>query len=98
MKRIVWDWNGTLFDDVELCFHCINSVLTSHHCQPLPDVEAYRNVFGFPIEDYYRELGFDFSVTPFSQLAKEYMELYQTRVPLGTHNIRCRCSLLLSCL
>lgn len=79
MKRIVWDWNGTLFDDVELCFHCINSVLTSHHCQPLPDVETYRNVFGFPIEDYYRELGFDFSVTPFSQLAKEYMELYQKK-------------------
>ena len=26
-RPIVWDWNGTLLDDVELCRHTINRLL-----------------------------------------------------------------------
>ena len=79
MKKIVWDWNGTLFNDLHLCFSCINRLLENHSLQPLPDIDAYRNVFGFPIVDYYQRIGFDFNQTPFSVLAKEYMEDYQSK-------------------
>lgn len=27
IQTIVWDWNGTLLDDVELCRHTINRLL-----------------------------------------------------------------------
>lgn len=76
MKKIVWDWNGTLFDDLDLCFEVINTVMTNHGLEKLETLQDYRNVFGFPIIDYYKRVGFDFDVTPFSILAQEYMDLY----------------------
>ena len=79
MKKIVWDWNGTLFDDLHLCFSCINRLLKNHALDPLPNIDAYRNVFGFPIADYDQRIGFDFEQTPFSVLAQEYMEDYQAK-------------------
>ena len=79
MKKIVWDWNGTLFDDVQLCLSCINALLRRYQVPVLKDLSAYRKVFGFPIKDYYREIGFDFSKTPFEKLAQEYMDMYQDR-------------------
>ena len=42
-------------------------------------MEAYRQVFCFPIETYYRRAGFDFSRHPFAALADEYMRLYTPR-------------------
>lgn len=79
LNRIVWDWNGTLFDDVDLCFSCINRLLVHHGLQPLENLEQYRNVFGFPIEEYYKRVGFDFNKTPFFMLADEYMKDYQEK-------------------
>ncbi|MBM6808513.1 HAD family hydrolase [Faecalicoccus pleomorphus] len=79
MKKIVWDWNGTLFDDIDLCLECINNLLVHHGLSCLPDKEAYRKVFGFPIENYYRAIGFDFTKTSFEELAHEYMEYYQEK-------------------
>lgn len=76
MKKIVWDWNGTLFDDVNLCHECVNYVLEKHGNQKLDTLQDYRNVFGFPIIDYYRKAGFNFEVTPFDLLANEYMNYY----------------------
>lgn len=79
LKRIVWDWNGTLFDDVDLCFSCINRLLVHHGLEELHTLDQYRNVFGFPIENYYKKVGFDFEKTPFSVLADEYMKDYQEK-------------------
>lgn len=79
LKRIVWDWNGTLFNDVDLCFECINRLMVSHGLSALKNIDQYRNVFGFPIHDYYRKVGFDFSKVSFDSLAKEYMEDYQEK-------------------
>lgn len=79
MKKVVWDWNGTLLDDVDLCFDCINKLLTKYDKDPLETLEDYRNVFGFPIQDYYQRVGFDFDVTPWDMLANEYMDDYMDR-------------------
>ena len=58
--HIIWDFNGTILDDVQLGIRCVNTMLSKRGLPVLPDVEAYRQVFGFPIEAYYRRLGFDF--------------------------------------
>lgn len=79
LKKIVWDWNGTLLDDVQLCFECINRLLMHHDLPTLSSLESYRNKFGFPIEEYYQRIGFDFEKIPFSILAHEYMEDYQEK-------------------
>ena len=79
MKRIIWDWNGTLLDDVDLSFACINRLLKENGLKPLQDLHAYRNVFDFPIQSYYRKVGFDFSIKSYDELAHRYMEDYQEK-------------------
>ena len=72
MKKIVWDWNGTLFNDLHLCFSCINRLLENHSLQPLPDIDAYRNVFGFPIVDYYDTNLRNFMLIPFDEYNSDF--------------------------
>lgn len=73
---ILWDWNGTLLDDVALCVDALNRLLERHDYPQRYDHARYQEIFGFPIEDYYRRAGFDFTVHPFPQLAESYMADY----------------------
>lgn len=79
MIRVVWDWNGTLFDDVDLCFDCVNKLLMKYEQKNLCDMNHYKDIFGFPIQDYYVKAGFDFSKYAYEKLAVEYMEDYMNR-------------------
>lgn len=74
--HIIWDWNGTLLDDVARCMAVINAMLEKRGLPALASVDAYRSVFGFPVRDYYRRVGFDFGKEAFETLAAEYIELY----------------------
>lgn len=76
-KYIVWDWNGTLLDDVDLCIDCINRVLKKEGVSTLPDRDAYQRVFQFPIIEYYKNAGLKFDERSFEELADEYMAYYQ---------------------
>ena len=43
----------------------------------IPSVEHYREIFDFPIREYYRGLGFDFDVEDYeTKLAAEWVALY----------------------
>lgn len=77
-KHIIWDWNGTLFNDVELCREIINGVLVRRNLNEL-SLETYRNIFTFPVKDYYEKAGLDFSIYPFEELGKEWMNEYELR-------------------
>ncbi len=77
--HIIWDWNGTLLDDVTLCVDIIGTMLTEHGL-PLVTMDQYKRQFRFPVVDYYRELGFDFQRTPFESLSEQFMRLYRERV------------------
>jgi len=74
--HVIWDWNGTLLDDVAWSMTSINIMLKKRGLPILDTVEAYHRVFGFPVIDYYRRVGFDFEMEPFEKLAAEYIELY----------------------
>ncbi|MBO4422336.1 MAG: HAD hydrolase-like protein [Clostridia bacterium] len=74
--HVLWDFNGTVLDDLQPCIKSINTLLVRYGLKPVPDVETYRNIFGFPIKDYYERLGFDFSKLDFSVLAVEWVDLY----------------------
>lgn len=75
IKHIVWDWNGTLLDDVAFCVKCMNSLLEKRSL-PLLNIERYSEIFRFPVSDYYKELGFDFEKEPFESLSIQFMDLY----------------------
>ena len=52
-ELILWDWNGTLLDDVDLCVDALNRLLAGFGYPQRYDHERYRAIFGFPIEEYY---------------------------------------------
>lgn len=75
-SHILWDFNGTILDDVEPCINSINELLVRYGLKPLADKAHYQSVVDFPIKDYYLRIGFDFSKFSFEQLAVEWVDLY----------------------
>lgn len=78
--HLIWDFNGTILDDVDEEFAAANRLLCRHGLPQLPTLESYRAVFQFPVIEYYRLIGFDFSAVPFAVLAKEWMDDYRSHV------------------
>lgn len=69
--HIVWDWNGTLRDDIQAAVNGIN-VLLEQRCLPTVDVARHRETFGFPVKDYYRALGFRLEHEDWDAMAREF--------------------------
>lgn len=57
--HIIWDWNGTILNDVDHAVAMMNTLLVEHNL-PLIDREYYREIFDFPVLHYYQKLGFNF--------------------------------------
>ncbi len=55
---VVWDFNGTLLNDIEACLDALNILLRQRH-KPTLEIEQYRRAFLFPVADFYRTLGID---------------------------------------
>ncbi len=78
VKYVIWDWNGTLFNDVELGVLIINKLLKNNNLPQLT-LEKYRNIFTFPVSDYYKIAGFDFNKVSFEILGRQFMDEYEKR-------------------
>ena len=77
-KHIIWDWNGTLLNDAWLCVDVMNGVLSRRN-MPLLTLERYREIFDFPVIDYYKRLGFDFDRESFEVSGTEFIVEYEKR-------------------
>lgn len=58
----------------------VNTLLAERGLDVIESIERYRQVFRFPIIDYYRSLGFDFEKEPYEVLAPLWVELYLENV------------------
>lgn len=76
-RHIIWDWNGTLLDDVDIVIDAMNKMLRRRDL-PLLDIERYKNIFTFPVKDYYTQLGFNFNREPFEKLAFEFIKEFNS--------------------
>jgi len=75
-ETIVWDWNGTLLNDLEV----VMKAEAEHFIQlgiKVPTREERDKLFCFPIQKYYERLGFDFSKMPFSEVQNQFMHIYE---------------------
>ncbi len=79
-SHVLWDFNGTILNDVEVGVESANTLLKRHGLSELKSIEEYRKIFCFPIIDYYRKLGFDFEKTPYDELAVEWVDIYNETV------------------
>jgi len=77
-SHIIWDWNGTLFNDVAWCIQVINTMLKKRGIKTLENIAEYHNVFGFPIVEYYKNVGLDMESERFEDLAVEWLEYYHS--------------------
>jgi phosphoglycolate phosphatase len=77
-NHIIWDWNGTLFNDVELCANVMNLLLTQESL-PNISIKKYKEIFTFPVIEYYKIAGHTFEKKSFEVLGKQFMDEYETR-------------------
>jgi phosphoglycolate phosphatase len=75
IRHVIWDFNGTLLDDVDCCVATLNTMLIERAMQAISR-EEYLQRFGFPVRDFYVELGFDFEREDFDQVSATYIERY----------------------
>ena len=74
--HVVWDFNGTILDDVDTGIRAVNRLLADRNLPTIADADAYRRVFRFPIKSYYEALGFDFDKEPYEVVAPQWVALY----------------------
>jgi phosphoglycolate phosphatase len=75
---VIWDWNGTLMDDVTISVQAINAILTRYNMKNLA-LNQYREIFRFPVSEYYKDIGFDFREGEFEKVGKEFIDEYEAR-------------------
>ncbi len=77
-KHIIWDWNGTLINDSQVCTQVLNAILAKYGKAPTT-FSQYRRAFGFPIAAFYEGLGFDFTRESYDEIADDYIDIYARR-------------------
>lgn len=75
-RHIIWDWNGTLLDDLDLCVDLVSGMLHARG-RPRIDRAQYHAVFDFPVRSYYARIGFDDAEFP--ALSVEFIAGYDAR-------------------
>lgn len=78
IKHIFFDFNGTLINDVDLCLELLNNLL-SEQKKPSVDINKYKEIFTFPIKDYYIAAGIDLQMNSFDDLSIKFINEYQPR-------------------
>jgi phosphoglycolate phosphatase len=74
-KYIFFDFNGTLLDDVDLCYNIENSIFAKWGIKKLSK-ETYLNNFCFPVKNYYEFAGFDFNKVDYADICEMFFSEY----------------------
>lgn len=75
-QHVIWDWNGTLLNDVQQCLTVLNQMLARRQMPPVT-IDQYRELLDFPVIDFYRQIGFDFQNETYQEVAHEYITGYE---------------------
>ncbi len=84
--HVIWDWNGTLVDDLPIVVECVNAALREIGEDPI-DADDYRDHFVRPVHRFYESL-LERSITEqeWATLDRTFHERYAhslDRVPLA---------------
>lgn len=72
---VIWDWNGTLADDVGASLRAVNDSLQARNMAPI-DLGAYHSYIDTPIIRFYERL-FDLNQVPMETLSREFHAGYE---------------------
>ncbi len=82
-EMIVWDWNGTLLNDVDICVESINRMLEKRGKRRI-NKSQYLQFFRFPVIHFYADLGFDVKSENFDALSVEYINHFLSMEPFSS--------------
>lgn len=77
-KLLIWDWNGTIIDDTDLCIAIENELLCERGMREITK-DWYLASFTFPVRDYYLKMGYTFRTESFETVADAFMVRYRAR-------------------
>ncbi len=72
--HIIWDWNGTLLNDIHASLSSVNDMLELRGMEHI-DIDFYRECIGVPIIRFYERV-FDMEKEDYSVIIKQYNEGY----------------------
>ncbi len=78
IQLIVWDWNGTIYDDARICQDITNEQLQVLGLEPL-SYETQEILFRHPVKEYYETMGVNFIEGQFEKLSEEFHVEYGKR-------------------
>ena len=67
-KHLFFDFNGTIINDLGLCLDLLNKFLKEQGKKELTE-EEYKEVFKFPVKEYYKDAGIDFNSESYESLS-----------------------------
>ncbi len=73
-KYLIFDFNGTICDDVALSLKIINKLLFKYKIRSELTLNEYKRIFTFPVSEYYLKLGF--KEVDLNNISKEWYNLY----------------------
>jgi phosphoglycolate phosphatase len=73
-RVVLWDWNGTLLDDVQFAIDVRNRVFPRFGLPKIKDRETYYDQFTFPVKLYYQRAGVPDET--FETVANAWMDEY----------------------
>ena len=73
-KVIIWDWNGTLADDLEASLRATNDILARRSVAPIT-LAQYYEYMDTPISRFYSHL-LDLNQVPMEVIGREFYEFY----------------------
>src|SRR5215471_1095283 len=75
-ESVIWDWNGTLLDDVVLAVEIVNDLFQEHGVGRLT-TEQYRELFDFPVTLYYERAGLDSNRHDFNMISERFCDRFE---------------------
>ena len=85
LQHIIWDWNGTLLDDTQAGVNVINAMLAARGLNEI-DVPTYRDIFGFPVVNFYRAIGFPVDSENWDAVAHEFHDRFLADTSIRLHH------------
>ncbi len=78
MKYVIYDFNGTILDDTLVCLEAENRTIEHFGLDREPlTLDEYLHIFTFPVQKYYENVGFDWSVNPYSEVGAYWFGWYR---------------------
>lgn len=82
VDHVIWDWNGTLLNDIDSVMMALKHILTANGLDPISK-EQYLKHFCFPVVDFYKKIGFELSEERFKELSVDFHNYYDDYLHLS---------------